>query len=94
MVAGRFTSAVYTFIDRYWSGGADMRIEYEPRHDILNIEFLKDVPIAESLEIEGMIVDYSADKRIVAIEILDIGKRTTRSPLDAIDFSILREKIT
>ncbi len=69
-----------------------MKIEYEPTHDILNIEFLKDVPIVESLEIEGMIVDYSADRKIVSIEILDAGKRTSHNPLDSIDFSILKEK--
>lgn len=67
-----------------------MRIEYEPQHDILNIEFLKDVPIVDSLEIEGMIVDYAADRRIVAIEILDASKRTTKGPLEAIDFAVLK----
>lgn len=69
-----------------------MKIEYEQKHDILNIEFLKDVPIADSVEIEGIVVDYSADRRIVSIEILDAGKRTTKDPLDAIDFSILKER--
>ena len=65
-----------------------MRIEYEQKHDILNIEFLKDVPIAESIEIEGIVIDYDKKKRIVSVEILDAGKRTTKNPLDAIDFSI------
>ncbi|MBI4398214.1 MAG: DUF2283 domain-containing protein [Candidatus Omnitrophica bacterium] len=67
-----------------------MRIEYEPTHDILNIEFLKDVPIVDSIELEGVIVDYSADRKIVAIEVLDAGKRTTKEPLDAIDVAILK----
>ena len=57
-----------------------MKIEYEQKHDILNIEFLKDVPAADSVEIEGIVVDYSADRRIVSIEILDAGKRTTKDP--------------
>lgn len=69
-----------------------MRIEYEPRHDILNIEFLKDIPIVDSVEFEGVIVDYAKDRRIVSIEILDAGKRTTKDPLEAIDVAILREK--
>lgn len=69
-----------------------MRIEYEQKHDILNIEFLKDVPVVDSAGLEGIIVDYSDDRRIVSIEILDAGKRTTKDPLDAIDFSILKEK--
>lgn len=70
-----------------------MRIEYELKHDILNIEFLKDVLIADSVELEGIVVDYSADRRIVSIEILDAGKRTTKGPLDAIDVAILKEKV-
>ena len=53
-----------------------MKIEYEPKHDILNIEFLKNVPIVNSVEMEGVIVDYAEDRRIVSIEILDAGKRT------------------
>mgnify|MGYP001561019474 CR=1 FL=1 len=69
-----------------------MKIEYDPAHDILNIEFLTDEPIAESDEYEGVIIDYSKDRRIVAIEIIDAGKRTTRNPLDLIDFSIIKEK--
>ncbi len=69
-----------------------MKIEYDPAHDIMNIEFLSDVPIAESVELDGLIIDYSKDKRIVSIEILDAGKRTTKNPLDLIDLSIVKEK--
>ena len=49
-------------------------------------------PIAESDEYEGVIIDYSKDRRIVAIEIIDAGKRTTKNPLDLIDLSIIKEK--
>jgi len=70
-----------------------MRIEYEPTHDILNLAFLQGVPIADSVEFEGVVVDYAADRRIVAIEILDAGKRTTKSPIESIDVAILREKV-
>ncbi len=42
------------------------------------------------IEIEGIIIDYAADKRIVSIEVLDAGKRTTKGPLDTIDFAILK----
>ena len=69
-----------------------MKIEYDPAHDILNIEFLTDESIAESDEYEGVIIDYSKDRRIVAIEIIDAGKRTTKNPLDLIDLSIIKEK--
>ena len=65
-----------------------MKIEYDPRHDLLNIEFLADVHIQESIELDGVIIDYSSDGRIVSIEILDAGKRTTKDPLSSIDLSI------
>jgi Protein of unknown function (DUF2283). len=69
-----------------------MRIEYDPKHDLLNIEFIADETIAESIELDGVVIDYSKDGKIVAIEILDAGKRTTKNPLDLIDLSIVKEK--
>jgi uncharacterized protein YuzE len=69
-----------------------MRIEYDPAHDLLNIEFLSDEAIAESAELDGVIIDYARDGRIVSIEILDAGERTTKNPLDLIDLSIVKEK--
>lgn len=69
-----------------------MRIEYDPTHDVLNIEFLNDVPIADSVEFEGIVMDYDANRRIVSLEILDAGKRTTKGPLETIDVAILKEK--
>lgn len=69
-----------------------MRIEYDPVHDLLNIEFVAEETIADSVELDGVIIDYAKDGRIVAIEILDAGKRTTKNPLDFIDLSIVKEK--
>ena len=69
-----------------------MKIEYDPTHDLLNIEFIPDETIADSTEIDGVIIDYSKDRRIVSIEILDAGKRTTKDPLDLIDLSIMRAR--
>ncbi len=69
-----------------------MKIEYDPAHDLLNIEFIADEAIAESVELDGVIIDYSKDRKIIAIEILDAGKRTTKNPLDLIDLSIVKEK--
>jgi uncharacterized protein YuzE len=69
-----------------------MRIEYDPKHDLMNIEFISEEPIAESIELDGIIIDYSSDGRIVAIEILDAGKRTTKGPLDLLDLTIVKEK--
>ncbi|MDI9391271.1 MAG: DUF2283 domain-containing protein [Synergistota bacterium] len=71
-----------------------MRIEYDPKHDFLNIEFIANEAIAESIEIDGVIIDYSEDGKIIAIEILDAGKRTTKNPLDLINLSIVKEKAT
>ena len=70
-----------------------MKIEYDPTHDLLNIEFVSKEPIAESVELDGVIIDYSKDRRIVAIEILDAGKRTTKGPLDLIDLTIVKERV-
>jgi uncharacterized protein YuzE len=71
-----------------------MKIEYDPKHDLLNIEFIANEDIAESIEFDGVIVDYSKDGKIVAIEIFDAGARTTENPLDLINLSIVKEKTT
>jgi uncharacterized protein YuzE len=70
-----------------------MKIEYDPAHDLMNIEFISEEPIAESVEHDGIVIDYSKDGRIVALEILDAGKRTTKSPLDLLDLKIVKEKV-
>ncbi len=70
-----------------------MKIEYDPTHDLMNIEFISEEPIAESVEHDGIVIDYSKDGRIVALEILDAGKRTTKSPLDLLDLKIVKEKV-
>ena len=69
-----------------------MKIEYDPKHDLLNIEFVEEEDIAESVEIDGVIIDYSDAGKIVSIEILDAGKRTTDNPLDMINLSIVKDK--
>ena len=67
-----------------------MKIEYDPVHDLLNLEFLPEVDIEESVEIDGVILDYAKDRRIVAIEVLDASKRTTQDPLHLLDVAIVR----
>jgi uncharacterized protein YuzE len=69
-----------------------MKIEYDPTHDLLNIEFVPEEAIDESVEVDGIIIDYSRDRKIIGIEILDAGKRTTKNPLDLLDLKIVREK--
>jgi uncharacterized protein YuzE len=40
-----------------------MKIEYNPSHDLLNIEFLPDVEIDDSTELDGIIIDYAKDRQ-------------------------------
>jgi uncharacterized protein YuzE len=67
-----------------------MKIDYDPAHDLLNIEFLANVPIDDSVEMDGVVIDYAKDKRIVAIEVLDASKRTTRKPMDFTNLTIVK----
>ena len=67
-----------------------MKIEYDAAHDLLNIEFLANVPIDDSVEMDGVVIDYAKDKRIVAIEVLDASQRTTRKPMDLTDLAIVK----
>ena len=69
-----------------------MKIEYDPKHDLLNIEFIHNENVVESIELDGIIIDYTEDKRIVAIEILDAGKRTTTDPINLLNLKIVKEK--
>jgi uncharacterized protein YuzE len=68
-----------------------MKIKYDPVHDLLNLEFLPGVEIEDSLEIDGIILDYARDRRVVAIEVLDASKRTTQDPLHLIEVAIVRQ---
>ena len=67
-----------------------MKLEYDPTHDILNIEFLSEVPIVDSVEIDGIVIDYGENGKIVSLEILDVGDRTTKDPLDIFDLKIVK----
>jgi uncharacterized protein YuzE len=67
-----------------------MKIEYDPVHDLLNLEFLAGVEIEESVDTDGIILNYAKDRRSIAIEILDASKRTTQDPLHRLDVSIIR----
>ena len=69
-----------------------MKIEYDSPRDLLNIEFLADVPIDDSLELDGIVIDYAKDRRVVAIDILDASNLIAHDPTDLIDPSIVRVK--
>jgi hypothetical protein len=45
-----------------------VKIEDDAAHDLLNIEFLANVSIDDSLEMDGIVVDYAKHKRIVAMK--------------------------
>ena len=52
-----------------------MRVIFDPETDTLSL-ILREDKIAESDEIrEGVIIDYSADGRIVSMEILDASEQ-------------------
>jgi len=68
-----------------------VKIEFEEKHDILNIQFLDDCEIANSNEFDGIIFDYAKDGRIVSVEILDVSKRIMPKPIETINFAIIRD---
>jgi len=69
-----------------------MKVEYDPKHDIMNIELISNMPIAESLELDdGVILDYSEDKKIVSIEILGVRKRLSPETLETVSFAVVKE---
>ena len=70
-----------------------MKIEYDSKHDIMNIEFLPGEAIVDSLEIDGVIIDYAENGKIVSIEILDASERTQKDPLAKLDFSVIRDAV-
>jgi len=67
-----------------------MRIEYDTVHDLLNIEFLANVSVDDSMEADGIVIDYARNKRVIAIEVLDASKRTSRDAMDLTDLTIVR----
>ncbi len=70
-----------------------MKIEYDSKYDLMNLEFLPGEPIVDSLEVDGVIIDYGKKGKIVSIEILDASERTQKDPLRILDFSIVRNAV-
>ncbi|MCL0069510.1 DUF2283 domain-containing protein [Dehalococcoidia bacterium] len=69
-----------------------MKVEYDPKHDIMNIELISNMSIAESIELDdGVILDYSKHKNIVSIEILGVKKRLSPEAVEAVSFSVVKE---
>jgi uncharacterized protein YuzE len=70
-----------------------LRVIYEEKEGLKLVVTAHEESIAESIELDGIIIDYSKDRKIVSIEILDAGKRTTKGPLDILDLKIIKEKV-
>jgi hypothetical protein len=62
-----------------------MKIEIDAVRDLLKVDLLSDVPIADSREAEGMVFAYSVDRRIVRIEIRGAKSRINGELLKLID---------
>ena len=62
-----------------------MRIQFNPERDLVTLNLLTDVPIAESKQVDGMVFAYAADRRIVGIEIQGARERIDRELLKVID---------
>ena len=52
------TAYLTSQVMRYWKEGKDEDFEYDPTHDLLNIEFIPKESISESVELDGVIIDY------------------------------------
>ena len=67
-----------------------MKVIYDPDHDILNIEFLEDEKIDDTIEYdEGILIDYTKEKKIVSLEILEASKKISHNPTDLLNFVVL-----
>jgi uncharacterized protein YuzE len=67
-----------------------MRIEFDALTDLLKVNLLADVPVAETRETEGMIFGYAEDRRIVAIEIRGAKGRINGELMKLIDPALAR----
>ena len=57
-----------------------MKVNYDPKTDILTIILKEDVSVSESDEDKpGVILDYDADGNLISLEILDASTRVTEA---------------
>ena len=61
-----------------------MKIEFDAARDLVKVNLLTDVPVADTRETEGMVFGYAADCRIVAIEIRGAQSRVNSELLKII----------
>jgi uncharacterized protein YuzE len=65
-----------------------MRIEFNAERDLVSLNLLADVPVAESEEVDGMVFAYAADRQIVGIEILGARERINAELMKVIDHGV------
>ncbi|WP_456327077.1 DUF2283 domain-containing protein [Archaeoglobus sp.] len=52
-----------------------MKVYYDPKHDVMYIEFSNKNAV-DTIEVEeGILIDYGENKEIVGIEIIDASRR-------------------
>ncbi len=56
-----------------------MRVEYDSKADILYIKFADRSPVESEHLDNNIVVDYDESDNIIAVEILDFGKRAKES---------------
>ena len=67
-----------------------MKIEMDADRDLVKVNLLSGVPVTDSKETEGMVFGYSADRRIVQIEIRGAKTRINGELLKLIDPAFAR----
>ena len=67
-----------------------MKIEIDAARDLVKVHLLSDVTVADVRETEGMLFGYSADRRIVRIEIHGAKSRIDGELLKLIDPAFAR----
>ena len=65
-----------------------MKVSFDQESDALYVRFSDD-PVSETAEVRpGVMFDYAADGRIVAMEILDASKTVAASAIDKLALEV------
>ena len=64
-----------------------MKINFDPKHDIMRIKFQEGkYEISKEVD-EGIVIDMTKDNKIMAIEILDVSEKITKKAIKEIPIS-------
>ena len=65
-----------------------MKVQFDRKSDALYFR-LDDSKIIESEEVKpGVILDFNAEKQVVGVEILNVGKRVPEASLEEMKFEV------